>query len=74
VPLPIELADIGGNKVQGLTTISWVTASEASADFFEVQKSYDAISFAKIGKVPTMVNSTTRHLKWSTLFPSSITS
>lgn len=50
--LPVELIDFSGFSNQDDNiTLSWVTASETNNDYFEVQKSYDAVEFQPIGKI-----------------------
>ena len=50
--LPIELIDFAGNSNQDDNIIlKWSTASETNNDYFELEKSYDAVDFFAIGKV-----------------------
>jgi hypothetical protein len=50
-PLPIELtgfsAEVNGDRID----VSWKTASEKNCDYFEVERSADAINFTKLFQV-----------------------
>lgn len=59
-PLPVELISFDAEVVndrQVLTT--WTTETETNADYFEIQRSADAIDFETQGKVLAAGNSTT---------------
>lgn len=46
--LPIELIAFEARKTDNIVNINWITASETNNDFFELEKSNDAISFFPI--------------------------
>lgn len=50
-PLPVEMlyfeASVSGNEVE----LEWSTATEVNNDFFEVQRSFDGISYEELGHV-----------------------
>ncbi len=52
-PLPIELTSFNAKCDDVKITLLWETASESNNDHFEIERSSDAISFAKIGSVHT---------------------
>lgn len=56
-PLPIELLSFEGKKNEGYNDIQWITATELNNDFFELQKSSDAITWQKIAVVKSKGNS-----------------
>ena len=49
--LPVELIDFNGKTEDAINILSWSTASELNNDYFEVQRSIDAISWNTIGTV-----------------------
>lgn len=49
--LPIELLSFTGQAQSNTVELSWITASEINNDYFEVQRSTDAVNFTTIGKV-----------------------
>lgn len=52
-PLPVELAYFKGKRYRQTTLLSWQTLSELNNDYFEIQKSSDAINFRTISpKIP----------------------
>lgn len=52
-PLPVELTSFTGiyNKGKNINELTWATASENNASYFEIQKSLDGQSWKPIGKV-----------------------
>jgi hypothetical protein len=51
-PLPVQLTSFDATVIpQRRVLLNWVTASELNSDYFEVQRSIDAVSFETIGKV-----------------------
>ncbi|MCF0070490.1 T9SS type A sorting domain-containing protein [Dyadobacter sp. CY261] len=51
-PLPVTLVSFNGKKtLNGFNELEWVTSSETSNDYFEIQKSIDAVRFAPVGIV-----------------------
>ncbi|MBK8546788.1 MAG: T9SS type A sorting domain-containing protein [Saprospiraceae bacterium] len=59
-PLPIELYDFSAEKVgEKRARLNWSSASEINASHFEIEKSYDADNFEKIGEVKAAGNSQT---------------
>ncbi len=49
-PLPITLVSFTGKHAKGRTLLNWVTASETSNDYFDVERSWDGRNFEKIGR------------------------
>ncbi len=49
--LPVELLYFTANSSDCKVTLNWATASELNNDYFEVEKSTDAVQWATIGKV-----------------------
>ncbi|PSR05858.1 MAG: hypothetical protein BRD49_03520 [Bacteroidetes bacterium SW_10_40_5] len=50
-PLPVELTDFTGQKIEGQVKLIWQTASEQNASHFIVQRSTNEDQFEKIGRV-----------------------
>lgn len=51
-PVPLKLVSFTGTRSSGVTLLQWVTENEASVDYFDVQRSYNAVSaFTTIGSV-----------------------
>jgi hypothetical protein len=50
-PLPIELLYATATCHKNKILLSWATASETNASYFEIQKSYDRKNFIEIGKI-----------------------
>jgi hypothetical protein len=51
-PLPVTLVSFNGRKsLNGFNELEWVTTSETNNDYFEIQKSTDALRFAAVGNV-----------------------
>ncbi|GGN01613.1 hypothetical protein GCM10010967_40060 [Dyadobacter beijingensis] len=51
-PLPVTLVSFNGRKAAGgFNELEWVTTSETNNDFFEIQKSTDAVRFTTVGNV-----------------------
>ncbi|MEO1260468.1 MAG: T9SS type A sorting domain-containing protein [Bacteroidota bacterium] len=49
--LPVELIDFTAHQQNKDIVLNWETAAEQNNDFFEIQRSTDAISFTTIGEV-----------------------
>lgn len=49
--LPVELIKFSCEKISGVNIIKWTTGMELDNDYFEVEKSYDANIFFKIGEI-----------------------
>src|SRR5690606_32485690 len=56
-PLPIVLLDFSAECKDNFTNVSWKTATEINNDYFELEKSYDAINFVSLGTVKGSGNS-----------------
>jgi len=56
-PLPIVLLDFSAECKDNFTNVSWTTATEINNDYFELEKSYDAINFVSLGTVKGSGNS-----------------
>lgn len=50
-PLPVTLARFDAQALGAVVAVNWATASEQSSASFEVERSGDGVSFAKIGQV-----------------------
>jgi hypothetical protein len=59
VPLPIELLTFDGFPQGSNNKLLWKTASELNNNYFELERSSDAINFTAIGRVQGSGNSTT---------------
>lgn len=57
--LPVELLDFTATSVGETTVLSWETRSERDADYFDVEKSEDGITFTTIGRVTAAGDSKT---------------
>ena len=56
-PFPIELLSFSGENKGTYNLLQWQTVTEINNDYFEVERSIDAIAFTKIGKVAGAGNS-----------------
>ncbi|WP_436515797.1 T9SS type A sorting domain-containing protein [Ekhidna sp. To15] len=59
-PLPVELVDFIGTKVDRDIMLSWSTMSEVNSNYFAVEYSGDGIAFSEIGRVASHGNSNER--------------
>jgi hypothetical protein len=50
-PLPVQLVDFTARALAGGVALAWHTASEVNSDKFEVERSLDGATFAKLGTV-----------------------
>ena len=50
-PLPIELTNFNAECNNNKVAINWATASETNNDYFNIEKSNDAVSFNSIAKI-----------------------
>lgn len=57
--LPVELLDFSGEQVGNHIQLNWTTATEINNDYFNIERSNDAINFHTIGKVNGVGNSNT---------------
>jgi hypothetical protein len=48
-PLPVNLVDFTGNRVQKNVALSWTTASEQNSNRFEIERSFDGRKFETAG-------------------------
>ncbi len=55
--LPVELVSFSGEEGDCQVELSWTTATEENSDYFEVQRSWDGLSFQEIGRVQSAGNS-----------------
>lgn len=59
-PLPVKLTDFSAEKVgERKARLTWSSSSEINSSHFEIEKSYDADNFEKIGEVKAAGNSQT---------------
>jgi hypothetical protein len=56
-PLPVEFVAFDVKSQNNTAKLTWTTASEKNADFFEVQRSHNGVEFAPIGYVKASGNS-----------------
>jgi hypothetical protein len=56
-PLPVEFVAFDVKAQNNNAKLTWTTASEKNADFFEVQRSHNGLEFAPIGYVKASGNS-----------------
>ncbi len=55
--LPIELVSFVGNAKSCVNHLEWATASETNNDYFEMQRSFDGVSFEPIAEIAAAGNS-----------------
>ncbi len=55
--LPVNLISFNGKNIANYNLINWKTASETNNDYFELEKSEDALVFKKITKITGAGNS-----------------
>jgi len=59
-PLPVELLAIKAYwNARNIPEVEWQTAAEIQADYFDVERSYNASDFVKIGTVPAKGSNST---------------
>lgn len=58
-PLPITLLSFEGKTVNKINELYWKTSTEVNSAYFEVEKSYDAVGFNKLGEKQAAGNSNT---------------
>ncbi len=56
--LPVTLANFEGRNKGAENSLNWVTATETNTDYYQVERSSNAIDFTGIGKTPATGNST----------------
>lgn len=56
-PLPVELLNFQGTKINSASYLTWTTGTEINAAAFEVERSLDGINFSHIGTVNASGNS-----------------
>lgn len=54
---PIELISFSAKSVNNRVDIDWSTATELNNDYFEIERSFDAVNFEVVVKVPGAGNS-----------------
>lgn len=57
--LPVELTNFSGEDEECEIHLAWQTATEENSDYFEVQRSWDGISFQNITRIEAAGNSNT---------------
>lgn len=50
-PIPVELVSFEGKTDGKINHLNWVTASEKSNDYFNIERSFDGSFFQKIGQI-----------------------
>ncbi len=64
-PLPLKLLNFSATVYRGSdVTCGWETSNEVNTSVFEVERSYDGISFNKIGSVPAKGNLATANYQY----------
>jgi hypothetical protein len=58
-PLPVRLTEFTGRMQNNSAILDWKTASEQNSKSFEVERSYDGVTFTKIGTVAAAGHSNT---------------
>lgn len=56
-PLPVKLISFTGEKIGAANKLYWTTATEINADYFDIERSTDAIEFVKITSLAAAGNS-----------------
>ena len=56
-PLPVNLTGFSATTIDEKVKLDWETASETNNAYFEIERSVDVKSFAKIGQVAGQINS-----------------
>jgi hypothetical protein len=51
-PVPLTLISFTGERKPGISDLRWITDNEQNVDHFDIQRSYDAVSFTTIGNKP----------------------
>ncbi|TVR40063.1 MAG: T9SS C-terminal target domain-containing protein [Cryomorphaceae bacterium] len=51
-PLPVEMLEFSGSRIENTNVLRWKTATEINADFYEIQRSLDGYHFNVIGTLP----------------------
>lgn len=49
--LPVTLTNFDAKAAEGNARLAWATASEVNNSYFDVERSFDGVSFSQIGKV-----------------------
>lgn len=49
--LPIKLSEFKGTYANGISQLAWSTQQENNSNYFEIERSNDAVNFSPIGKV-----------------------
>lgn len=52
VLLPLKIISFTGERRSGTSYLQWITTNEKDVDDFEIQRSYDGITFVTIGHLP----------------------
>jgi hypothetical protein len=50
-PLPLTLISFTGERKTGASYLKWITGNEQGVDHFEIQRSYDGLTFVTIGHI-----------------------
>jgi hypothetical protein len=61
IPLPVELTDFSATeKNSDSVNVQWVTQSEVNSNYFELERSFDALNFTSINTIAAKGNSQTK--------------
>ena len=71
IGLPVELINFNAKCINDIVAINWSTASEKNFDYFEVERSSDAIHFSSIDKIKSSgASNTIKNYQYIDLHPS----
>ncbi len=56
-PLPVELINFTANCNEGIVNLNWTTATEINNDYFEIDRSRDALTWVKFAEIEGAGNS-----------------
>lgn len=52
IPLPLTLLNFNGSYSNNKSILNWTTQSEINVDRFEIERSVDGVTYAKVGSAP----------------------
>jgi hypothetical protein len=51
-PVPLKLIGFNVARARGISSVQWITENEQDVDHFEIQKSFDGVSFVTLANIP----------------------
>lgn len=70
IGLPVELASINAKCTNNSIKINWTTASEFNTDYFEIERSADAVHFTSLTQIPAAgISNTSKVYNYIDAFP-----